>query len=124
MPHSSQAQAKRFFVDRIVAQAREEGSPLSDDEVWMLSFSESDPDFVVDPSRVERLSQEISDPEYEAKVAGLIKRAFEHDHRTDPRAADSYRAAYQELEKGDHYLSIMLSRTLARKLTPWWKFRF
>jgi len=54
MPFASQRQAKQFFVERIVAQARREGLPLSSDEEWMLSFSESDPEFAVDISRGQR----------------------------------------------------------------------
>ena len=58
---ASQGQAKRFFVDRITAQAAKEGQPLSENERWMLSFSESDPQFVVDPARVAALEAEIPD---------------------------------------------------------------
>jgi hypothetical protein len=58
---TSQGQAKRFFVGRIVTQAARDGRPLSDAEQWMLSFSESDPEFVVDPARVERVQNEITD---------------------------------------------------------------
>jgi len=64
-----QYEARTFFVDKIVARAEDEGRSLSPDERWMLRFSESDPDCVVDPARVERLSREISDSDYETKVA-------------------------------------------------------
>lgn len=37
----SEAEAKSFFVDRIVSQASAEGQPLSDNERWILRFSES-----------------------------------------------------------------------------------
>lgn len=46
---TSQGQAKRFFVEKVIAQAATEGVPLSDAEKRMLSFSESDPEFVVSP---------------------------------------------------------------------------
>ena len=72
---ASQGQAKRFFVEKIVAQATREGRPLSENERWMLSFSESDPEFVVDATRVRALEAEIPDAEYERKVAGLADRA-------------------------------------------------
>ena len=52
---TSQGQAKRFFVDKILDQARIDGTPLSDAECKMLSFSESDPGFVVSPALVEKL---------------------------------------------------------------------
>jgi hypothetical protein len=55
----SQAGAKRFFVEKVVAQAQVEGVPLSAAERRMLSWSESDPDFVVDPQLPEQLTSEI-----------------------------------------------------------------
>ena len=68
----SQAEAKSFFVDRIVSQASAEGQPLSDNERWMLRFSESDPDFIVDLHRVAQLEAEISDSDYEDKIVGFF----------------------------------------------------
>ena len=75
----SESHAKRFYVDKIVAEAAAELRPLSDSERQMLSFSESDREFVVDPALVNKLAAEISDEEYEAKVAGLLKRAYQRD---------------------------------------------
>jgi hypothetical protein len=108
----SQGEAKRFFVDRIVAQARAEGRPLSALEQWMLSFSESDPEFVVDPGRVTQLETEISDEDYEAKIAGLIRRRYERDADSDPGARATYRDAYAALGRGDHYLLVMIDQAL------------
>jgi len=119
---TSQGQAKRFFVDKIVAQASREGQPLSDNERWMLSFSESDPEFVVDHSRVAALAAEIPDAEYEKKVAGLAKRACASDIASNPDALTTYSDAFQVLNKGDHYILIMLKDGLAKWLRPWWAF--
>ena len=113
---TSQGQAKRFFVDRIVAEAAADGKPLSEAERQMLSFSESDPEFVVDPAVVERLQNEISDEDYEAKVAGLLKRAWTHDLRSDASSRQVYREAFAVLKQGDHYLSVMLEEALGREL--------
>jgi hypothetical protein len=44
----TQTEAKRFFVDKVLAQAGAEGMTLSDAERKMLFWSESDPDWVVD----------------------------------------------------------------------------
>lgn len=41
-------QARRFFEDRTSQQADLEGTPLSPDERLMLSWSESEPDSIVD----------------------------------------------------------------------------
>ena len=62
--------------ERPFAQAVREGHPLSESERWMLSFSESDPEFVFDPSRNAAFAAEISDIDYEKKVAGLAVRAY------------------------------------------------
>jgi hypothetical protein len=119
---TSQGQAKRFFVEKVIAQAATEGVPLSDAEKRMLSFSESDPEFVVSPELVEKLQAEISDDVYEAKVAGLIERAWRRDVKADSNAHGVYRAAFTVLGHGDHYLLVMIERALRRHLRPWWAF--
>jgi hypothetical protein len=122
MTLASESQAKHFFIDKIVAQAEREGSPLSDDERWMLGFSEYDPEFVVDVARVERFENQVPEDEYEAKIAGLIARACERDIASDRAALESYRHAYHVVNRGDHYLTIMLKPGLKRWLRPWWAF--
>ena len=82
----------------------------------MLSFSESDPEFVVDPALVDKLTAEISDEDYETKVAGLLERAYKRDVDRNGTARDTYREAYAALKKGDHYLLIMIDRSLGRQL--------
>ena len=119
---TSQGQAKRFFVDKIATQAVTEGTPLSDAERQMLSFSESDPEFVVDPALVEKLQAEISDEDYEAKIAGLIERSWKRNVETDSNAGNLYREVFTTLSRGDHYLLIMIDRALRRHLRPWWAF--
>ncbi len=120
MLFSSQGQAKRFFVEKVVGQATREGRPLSDNERWMLSFSESDPEFVVDVTRVRALEAEITDAEYERKVAGLAERACTTDIGSDPDALATYKDAFRVLSQGDHYILIMLKQGLSRRLRPWW----
>jgi hypothetical protein len=119
---TSQGQAKRFFVEKIIAQAALEGHPLSGNERQMLSFSESDPEFVVDPVLVSTLAAEISDEDYEEKVAGLAERSCAREIASNPEVLTSYREAYNALNQGDHYLLIMLKRGLSRWLHPWWAF--
>jgi hypothetical protein len=119
---TTEGQAKRFFVERIVAQAASENSPLSSVERRMLSWSESDPEFTPDPSLPERLAGEISDEEYESKVAALLQRAYQSDVAADSGAVERYREAYSVLKQGDHYLLVMIEQGLKRHLRPWWKF--
>jgi hypothetical protein len=67
----TQSEAKRFFVEKVIRRARTERVFLSDAERGMLSWSESDPDFIADPQLVEQLASEMSDEEYEKKIADL-----------------------------------------------------
>jgi hypothetical protein len=112
---STQSAAKRFFVDKIVAQAESESTPLSKTERDMLSFSESDPEFVIDPVALSsQLNEEETDDEYEAKIAGLIERSFRKDAASDSRLPPQWHEARSVLARGDHYLLIMIDRALGR----------
>ena len=125
MPFASQGQAKRFFVERIVAQARREGLPVSIDEEWMLSFSESDPEFAVEVGRVNAIEAVIPQSDYEAKIAGLAHRACETDLATSPSMLADYKEAFRVLSEGDHYLLIMIGHGLgwsSPPSRPWWAF--
>ena len=119
---TSQRQAKRFFVEKIVTQAVTDGTLLSDAERQMLSFSESDPEFVGNPALVEKLQAEITDENYEAKVAGLLERSWKRDVESDSNARGIYREAFTVLSQGDHYLLVMINRALRQQLRPWWAF--
>jgi hypothetical protein len=109
---SSQSQAKTFFVDKIVGQARAEMHPLSDNERWMLRFSESDPEFTVDVARVHQFETEIADSDYEHKIAGLLRRAYQQDVSSDRGTEALYREASLTLHQGDHYLLVMIDQVL------------
>jgi hypothetical protein len=119
---TSQEQAKRFFVDKIVDQAKIDGAALSDAEREMLSFSESDPEFGVHQALVEKLGTDISDEDYETKVAGLLERSWKRDVKADSKTADFCREAFRVLSQGDHYLLVMIKRALGPQLRPWWAF--
>ena len=119
---STEGQAKRFFVDKIISQAAFENSPLSSAEQRMLSWSESDPEFRPDISLPDQLAAEISDQDYEAKITGLIQRSYRRDIARDANAAQQYKEAYAVLNRGDHYVLIMIDRALKRHFRPWWKF--
>ncbi len=117
---ATQTQAKQFFADKVIAQAAKEGVPLSENECWMLRFSESDPDFKVDMTRVTALAAEIPDAEYEAKVAGLLKRACASDAASGSDGVAPYKEAYAVLKRGDHYILVMVRQGLQKWLRPWW----
>ena len=75
----TEREAKRFFADRIIKQAEFAGVGLSAAEQAMLFWSESDPDLRGGPDLVAQLATEISDGNYEAKIASLAERALDRD---------------------------------------------
>jgi hypothetical protein len=117
----SQTDAKRLFVEKVVTQTRLEGVSLSDAERTMLSWSESDPDVVVDPQLPDRLAAEISDQEYEKKVTGLLARRFAAEVGQDPGAKAQWKQAADVLRQGDHYILIMLDAAVGSHLKRWWQ---
>jgi hypothetical protein len=120
----TQAEAKRFFVERAVQRARDEGVLLSEAERRMLLWSESDPEFIADPQLVAQLASELSDEEYEAKIAGLLDRRFAEEVAADPSAKDAWQHAFSVLNAGDHYIAIMIRRAVGDRLKSkrWWEF--
>lgn len=119
----TQTEAKRFFVDKVLAQARVEGMTLSDAEQKTLFWSESDPDWVVDLDLPERLAAEITDEDYEKKIAGLLSRSYRADIARSPEARAQWKEASDVLHQGDHYILIMLDQDLAGLQTRrWWQF--
>ena len=83
--------ARRFFEQRIVAQADAEDTPLSPDEQLMLKWSESEPDSVADPALAARLASIIFDDEYEQKIGKLLERSYAADLARDRTAKKKWR---------------------------------
>ena len=119
---NTQTEAKRFFVEKVIQRATNEGVSLSAAERWMLRFSESDPAFDVDASRVDELAAQMSDEEYEAKIAGLLERSFAADIAADAGARAVWQQAHSVLAQGDHYIQIMIDRAVGERLKRWWEF--
>jgi len=119
MEFSSQWEAKQFFAQRVITQAKKESASLSEAERHMLSWSESDPEFKPDYDLAARVDKEIPQDKYEAKIRGLIERAYREDVQTDPKAETRYREAYKTLKQGDHYILIMVKQALRSKWQRW-----
>jgi hypothetical protein len=119
---STQAEAKHFFVEKVIQRARNEGVSLSKAERWMLLFSESDSEFHVDPRLVDELASEMSDEAYETKIAGLLKRSYAADIAADAAARAVWQQAHSVLAHGDHYIQIMIDRAVGGNLKRWWEF--
>jgi hypothetical protein len=118
----SQAEARRYFADKVVRQARAEGLTLSDAEHRMLFWSESAPDSESDPELADRLALEMSDEEYETKIAGLLTRRLEDELGRDPGSKEAWTQARAVLGRGDHYILIMIDRAADLRPKAWWQF--
>jgi hypothetical protein len=116
------AAALTFFVAKVLTEAEHQGIPLSEAERKMLSWSEVEPGCVADPAVAEQLASELTDEEYEAKIAGLLEAAYKRDIGADKAESDAYKQAYAMLKGGDYYLLVMIDRALGRRLRPWWRF--
>ena len=122
MMFQTQTEARQFFIGKVMHQAQIEGMTLSADEQQMLSWSESAPDSVAGAGVVERLAAEISDDDYEAKIAGLLRRRFVDDVAADRHAKDLWRDAWSVLNQGDHYIGVMIDQAIGNELKSGWKF--
>jgi hypothetical protein len=122
MTFDTQGAAKGFLVAKVIEQAEREQVALSAAERHMLSWSESDPDFVPDPTLADAQADEIPDAEFETKVAGLIRRAYGRDIAADGNARSLYRAVRSKLNEGDHYILVMMDQAIGSKLRGWWPF--
>ena len=111
MTFSSQMDAKKFMASKIVAEANLQGPPLSDGEQKLLLFSEQDPESPTDIP--EELLEDI-DYEYEKKITGLLKVAYDRD-RGNPQELEQYQDAMQKLKGSDHYILVMAEPALAER---------
>lgn len=105
-------EAKSFLAGRIVQQAQLEGTPLSDIEQKMLSFSGTGEGIQEAFSAFER---DYDAEAYERKIARLIRNHRSSLDRADARSWDE---AARALQQGDHYLRVML--TQSRGQVRWW----
>lgn len=77
-------QAKEFLVARIAEEAQREHITLSELERRMLFFPEISPTLPDMMEIAEKFEAEYNDAEYEEKIRGLSKKAFERDRKEWP----------------------------------------
>ena len=123
MTFDTQTAAKRFVIAKVVEQAAREGVALGAAERHMLSWSESDPHLVPDATLAEAQEREIPAAEFEAKVAELIRQAYDRDLAADSDLCSLYRAARKKLKEGDHYILVLMDQALGSRLKRWWQFQ-
>lgn len=114
---SSAREAKEFLVSRAVEEAQREGAPLSEVERKMLYFSETDwtlPDIAEVNDEFDRT---YNRDDYEKKMARLFREAAKRDRKASPEEYDAWRSAIRVLQRGDHYILVMV-RSASQK--PRW----
>jgi hypothetical protein len=100
-------EAKDFLVQQAAQQAAIEGVPLSDFEKRMMYFTESE-DAVEDPIRLnQEFEAQFDTDEYELKISGLLRRAYERTKEENPASLREWDEAVRELRKGDHYVLVL-----------------
>jgi hypothetical protein len=117
----TEREAKEFLIARIMAAANRDGIELSEVERKMLYFSETGwtlPGMLDLNAEFER---EYNNEEYEAKIAGIIRRI----ERTNAASGEDDQLLWDDaivkLSEGDHYLLILigLGTTPARETAKW-----
>ena len=100
--------AKDFLASQIAEEAQREGTPLSEIERKMLYFSETGwtlPDMM---EIYDRFDATYDQNEYEHKIAHLIRGAYRHACKDGAGDYEKWWAGVRILNKGDHYLSVMV----------------
>lgn len=108
---SSSRAAKEYLIERIVAQAKQDGAELDEIERKMLYFTESGwtlPDMAEVSAKFD---QEYSQDEYEGKIGQVVRRVHETASEADEEAWDE---AIAVLGLEDHYLLVLINPRLTR----------
>lgn len=111
-PSMTHSEGLHFVTKHIEDQAASEGAPLCDAEKYMLRFSEEDPAFVIDEKVMQEFERAISDEEFERKITGLIKRAYDADIQKDTTLRGKWKTAAKAVGSMDMYITVMLDEAL------------
>lgn len=112
--HHSAREAKEFLATKIVHEAALEGKPLSELERKMLHFTESDGP---NPEMLElndKFEEQYDTRKYESKISRLIRNAYKRDRKSSPDQVADWWKYIRTLEKGDHYILVMVDRAHLR----------
>lgn len=104
----TEREAKEYLAGRIVAEAKHEGSPLTDVERKMLYFTESG---WTPPGMMkvgEAFDREYDQDEYERKIGGLVSKIQARDAAENGQEQAAWDEAVLKLCEGDHYLLVLI----------------
>jgi hypothetical protein len=104
----TEREAKEYLAGRIVAEAKGEGSPLTDVERKMLYFTESGwtPPGMMKVS--EEFDRDYDQDEYEQKIGRLVRKIQERDAAENGQKQAEWDDAVLKLCDGDHYLLVLI----------------
>jgi hypothetical protein len=111
-------EAKDSLVQETAKQASIEGVPLSELEKRMMYFVENE-EMLEDPIALNDEFEATCDTdEYEAKISGLLHRAYARIKKENPEAARQWKQAIRDISKGDHYLPVLWDSPLPGYRVP------
>ena len=116
MPLMNDWEAKEFFIQKVLDQARKENINLSDVEKQMLSWRDTDPNCYENHELNERFENEIPKGEYEKKIARLIRSSYDDDLGVDTVAKETYEQAYKAIKSKDYYIFIMVDKAIGKDI--------
>ena len=102
------AAAKQFLISRVIEEAEFQHVSLSEVEKKMLYFTEVHPSLPDIHEVNAEFERDYDSDEYEARIAGLLKKARDRDRPT-PRTQD-WNDALSALKNEDHYILVMIYR--------------
>jgi len=104
--------AKEFLISQIVEESQRENVPLSEVERKMLYFTETE-ETLPDIYEVNAQFESAYDSaQYEEKIAALLRNAFRRNQKESVEAKHQWKQAVADLRKEDHYLLVMIDRSL------------
>ena len=117
-------QAKDFLVGQAAQQASLDGVALSDLEKRMMYFTES-ADATVNPIELnDAFEAQYDTAEYEIKISRLLRHAFLRVKKENSETARQWNEAVKVLNKGDHYILVLLDQRLSGERPPYDNLKF
>ena len=99
--------AKIFLLSRVTEEAQTEQVALTDFEMQVLGFEEAIAS-PADLAAMEKFDQQNDSDAFEAKVARLVKKAYQRDKRIN--GGGQWHTALQAVRTRDFYLLMMIER--------------
>ena len=116
LPPLPSESAREFLISKVLKQADEDGILLSELERRMLSFSEGAAS-ADDIEAAEQFENEYDSDAYEAKIARLLRRAYERDAKLGQKHL--WHDAVRALRREDWYIVVMIQQAGIKGAAGW-----